>query len=321
MQPADAERLLCQGLAFTSEHGIDILRYWATANLAEVRCLQGRWPEAADLATPVVQAPPGALLGFELPAYIRIPALVSMGRLRARRGDPDVWEPLDQAVQLAASAPSTIVHHRARIFAARAEAAWLTGDGRRAAAEAAAIYDEVLSLGARWLVGELAYWQWKAGTLATLPGCAEPYALQMSGEWRAAAAAWTALGCPYEAARASAEGDDDGALRDSLTVLERLGAQPAVLQVGRRMRDLGFGRIPRGPRATTRANPANLTTREVEVLSLMAEGRRNAEIAVQLFLSPKTVEHHVSAILAKLGVASRAEAIGRARDLDIASRM
>ena len=313
---ADAERLLGEGIAFTSEHGIDILRYWATANLAEVRCLQGRWPEAAELAMLVVSTPPGAFLGFTLPAYIRIPALVTLARVRARRGDPDVWAPLDEALRLAAPDSSAIVHHRARIFAARAEAAWLAGEAARAATEASAIYPEVLALGAPWLVGELAYWQWKAGTLAAPPCCAEPYALQMQGEWRAAAAAWLALDCPYEGARARAEADDEEALRQALLALERLGAQPAAGQAARRMRDLGLSRIPRGPRATTRANPANLTARELEVLAQMAEGRRNTEIADRLFLSPKTVEHHVSAILAKLAVASRAEAIAHARDFD-----
>jgi DNA-binding NarL/FixJ family response regulator len=80
------------------------------------------------------------------------------------------------------------------------------------------------------------------------------------------------------------------------------------------MRALGFQNVPRGPRATTRANPALLTAREQEVLALLAAGRRNAEIAACLYCSAKTVEHHVSAILRKLGVATRAEAIARAKE-------
>jgi DNA-binding NarL/FixJ family response regulator len=95
----------------------------------------------------------------------------------------------------------------------------------------------------------------------------------------------------------------------------RLSAPAAGTLVVRRMRELGFGNVPGGPPAATRANPANLTAREVEVLGLMVEGRRNAEIAERLFLSPKTVEHHVSAILAKLGASSRAEAIARAQQI------
>jgi DNA-binding CsgD family transcriptional regulator len=313
---ADAERYLQEGIAFSAEHGIDSLRYWATAVLSQVRCLQGRCVEAADLASTVANARPDAFLGFGLPAYVRIPALTTLGRMRARRGDPDVWEPLDQALSLAAPGSSANVHQRARLGAARAEAAWLSGDVARTAAEASGIYPEVLTLGAPWLVGELAYWQWKAGSLAALPvTCADPYALQMRGEWAAAAAAWSSLGCPYEAARALAESDDEATLREALAAMLRLSAQAAGTQVVRRMRELGFGNVPRGPRAATRANPANLTAREVEVLGLMVEGRRNAEIAERLFLSPKTVEHHVSAILAKLGASSRAEAIARAQQI------
>jgi DNA-binding CsgD family transcriptional regulator len=315
---AEAERFLCEGMAFASEHGIDIQRNWAAANLAEVRCLQGRCMEAADLATQVINSRPDEFLGFALPAYIRIPALVTLGRMRARRGDPDVWEPLDQALQLATPGSSANVHQRARLAAARAEAAWLAGDPVRTATEAEAVYAEVIPLHAPWLLGELAYWQWKAGALdAPPPDCAEPYALQMRGERQAAAAAWSALGCPYEAARAMAESDEEAVMREAIVTMERLSARAAAAQVVRRMRALGLGRIPRGPRAATRANPANLTARELEVLALMAEGRRNAEIADRLFLSPKTVEHHVSSILTKLGTASRAEAIARARNLPL----
>ena len=68
-----------------------------------------------------------------------------------------------------------------------------------------------------------------------------------------------------------------------------------------------------GPRASTRSHPAGLTRREARVLELLSEGRTNAEIARTLVRSEKTVEHHVSAILAKLGAATRTEAASIAR--------
>jgi DNA-binding NarL/FixJ family response regulator len=74
-------------------------------------------------------------------------------------------------------------------------------------------------------------------------------------------------------------------------------------------------KLPRGPRPGTRQNPANLTRSQLRVLTLVAEGLTNAEIAGRLFLAPKTVEHHVSAILAKLDARSRVEAAVRAREL------
>jgi DNA-binding NarL/FixJ family response regulator len=74
--------------------------------------------------------------------------------------------------------------------------------------------------------------------------------------------------------------------------------------------------IPRGPRPASRAAPAGLTPRQVEVLDLLAAGATNGEIAETLVIAPKTVEHHVSAVLAKLGVTSRREAAAAAARLE-----
>ena len=66
--------------------------------------------------------------------------------------------------------------------------------------------------------------------------------------------------------------------------------------------------MPRGPQSATRSNPAGLTARQVEILGLLAEGRTNAEIAERLVVSVRTVDHHVSAVLQKLGLTGRREA-------------
>ena len=130
------------------------------------------------------------------------------------------------------------------------------------------------------------------------------------------------LGCPYEGALALAlaGAGDDGALRRAFEDLQSLGARPAAAIVGRRLRERGVRGLPRGPRASTRDNPAGLTAREVEVLDLVGQGLRNADIAARLFLSEKTVGHHVSAILRKLGVRTRGEAAAEAQRLGIASQ-
>jgi DNA-binding CsgD family transcriptional regulator len=170
-------------------------------------------------------------------------------------------------------------------------------------------------------VGELACWRWRAGIEEEVPpGAAEPYAVEIAGDWRRAADLWAKLGCPYEAALALADADDDDALRRALQELQRLGARPAAAIVARRLRERGARGLPRGPRPGTQQNPANLTPRELEILALVAQGMRNAEIAERLFLSPRTVDHHVSAILRKLDVDSRGQASTEAVRLGLADQ-
>jgi DNA-binding NarL/FixJ family response regulator len=137
--------------------------------------------------------------------------------------------------------------------------------------------------------------------------------LQIDGDWRGAAREWARQSHPYEAAFALLDGDEP-ALREALAEFERLGAKPAAALASRRLREMGARGIPRGPRASTSADADGLTSRERDVLDLLADNLSNAEIAARLFLSEKTVAHHVSAILGKMDVRSRAAAVdARAR--------
>jgi len=134
----------------------------------------------------------------------------------------------------------------------------------------------------------------------------------MNGQWQDAAQAWAALGCPYERARALADGDS-AAQRQALAIFEQLGAAPAAEALRRRLRDAGERGIPRGARTSTQGHPAGLTRAEQQVLALMAQDLRNAEIAARIHRSVRTVDHHVAAVLAKLGVDSRQAAVQQAR--------
>jgi DNA-binding CsgD family transcriptional regulator len=309
---AVADRHLESGLKYASERGLDL---WHTYLLTYRACSEldrGRWPEAVDTAAQVLRV--------QLPSTLpRAVALAVTGLVRARRGDADPWPLLDDALTLAE--PTGELQRMGPVAAARAEAAWLQGRPDMIAAATQATFELALRREAAWPIGQLAYWRWRAGLLhESPPGAAEPYAAQIGGEWARAAELWTEIGCPYEAALALADADDDATLRQALETLQSLDATPAAAIVARRLRERGASGLPRGPRAATRRNPANLTARELEVLELVAQGLRNADIADRLFLSAKTVDHHVSAILRKLGVHTRGEAGAEAVRLGVHSK-
>ena len=171
---------------------------------------------------------------------------------------------------------------------------------------------------APWIKGELLWWQSRAQAIVSIPAdVAPPFQFMLAGDWRAAATAWERIGMPYEQALALAEGSE-GALREALGILG-LGAGPLAAIVRRRLRERGAKGVPRGRRDTTRANPQGLTSKEVEVLFLLALGDSNAQLGRRLHRSTKTIDHHVSAILEKLGVRTRAEAVATAYALGIVS--
>jgi DNA-binding NarL/FixJ family response regulator len=139
----------------------------------------------------------------------------------------------------------------------------------------------------------------------------ERYAAGLRGDWRTAAQEWGCFGDPYERALELVESGQVGPTREAVVVLDRLGASPAAAMARRRLRGLGVTRLPRQPKPTTRTNPAGLTDREIEILRLLGTGMSNAEIAATLVVSTRTVDHHVFAVLQKLGVSNRRDAAGR----------
>jgi DNA-binding CsgD family transcriptional regulator len=271
---------------------------------------EGRWSEAVESASIVL----GRHAVSTLPRTV---ALTILARVRARRGDPDVASLLAKARSLAD--PTGELGRMAPVAHAGVEAAWLQGDAEAAREATEETLALAVQVGAWHEVARLQSWRRRAGIeespcTSALDG---PWGLELAGEYEAAATRWTELGRPYETALALADVGTEDALRRSHELLTELGGRAAAALVARRLRALGARDIPRGPRPSTRRNAAELTARELEVLQLLADALRNAEIAERLFLSERTVENHVSAVLRKLGARSRGEAVADAARLGV----
>ena len=298
---ARAEQAYRAGVEYCEERGIFSHSAYIEAYYTICELERGNWTEAARMAGEQMRS--AEVTGVTQ----RVTVLTTLALVRMRRGDPGADELLDEALELAT--PTSEVSRIARVAAARAEQAWYCGRLADVARETAIGLASVRGHTTPWVNGELLFWQSRTQAGGPIVGqLAEPYQLLLAGDWRAAACAWERIGMPYERALALAEGPED-ALREALIVLDRLGAGPLAAIVRRRLRERGARGIPRGPNETTRASPSGLTTKELQVLHLLAQGCTNAQLARRLHRSPKTIDHHVSAILEKLGVHSRTEAV------------
>jgi DNA-binding CsgD family transcriptional regulator/tetratricopeptide (TPR) repeat protein len=223
----------------------------------------------------------------DLPGITEVPAVRVLATVELRRGGPWAEGLVARAWELAE--PTGELQWTRPAAALRAEAAWLAGDSAGVDEATREVYAAALEHGSEWDMRELATWRGRAGL-------GDPEAYVEAGD-------------PYERALALV---DAGELLEGLAILDDLGAAAPARLVRRRLRAMGVANVPRGPRPSTRAHPEGLSARQAEVLGLLSEGLSNAEIARRLFLTPKTVEHHVGAILRKLRVSSRAEAVSRA---------
>jgi DNA-binding CsgD family transcriptional regulator/tetratricopeptide (TPR) repeat protein len=300
----EAERYLTAGM--TLAEGAEFIGFldYMRGERAWLEFARGHWDEAVRRAELVLDAHPNT----------RCTALMLLGRIAARRGEPGAAGLLESAWQMAVNADE--LQRTGPVAAARAEEAWLRGDLATARDLVAPVYAEAERLSAPVHQAELGYWLAKAGQPVTVGG-GHPYAIQAAGRWREAAAVWEAAGSPYEQAAALAESPDPEPLLVALGILDELGARPLATRVRARLRGMGVARVPRGPVDETRANPAGLTARQVDVLRLLSRGYTNAQIASELVVSARTVDSHVAAVLAKLGARDRREAAGRAAELGV----
>lgn len=305
---------LREGLEFAEARELVLSAHYIAAWLGRCELELGQWDAAATLAGGLVRNP-------RCRGISRFVALVTLGWLRSRRGDPGVWPLLDEALVLARS-----TGHLQRLWpiaASRAEAAWIEGrlDDELALVDEVAALAEQLSY---WpAFEELRVWQRMAADVdrgdmdrGEIGSAQLPFGLLAAGRPDLARDGWASLGCPYEKAMAMFDIATLEELRAAHGVFDGLGAAPMRERTAEAIRCLGAV-APRRPTASTRANPHALTNRELAVLALVATGRTNRGIAEELHISVKTVDHHVSNVLAKMGVRSRAEAAVAAERLGL----
>ena len=289
----EAEAVLVDALQLSEERDIPICSMWQRGVRARLLLLTGRWSEAEQDARAVLAA-------GNLPLSLLWPHLV-LGLLAARRDAPTENPHLDEQwrIALRIDVPDKL----AAAAAALAENAWVT---RRADPRLA---DPRIPQLVSWSAAR----EHASGSLARWARRLAAAEIQELGP----GAATRPDDDPYERALAQwDEGTTDGLLA-ALAELDDLGARAVAAHVRARLRERGVAVVPRGPLEVTRANPAGLTARQLDVLALLVDGLSNADIARRLVISRKTADHHVSAILAKLAVRSRGEAVAAARRLGV----
>jgi len=311
-RPEPARRYLVIAERAAAEHDLEHFRFFVESQWCHLLLWCGEWDDAqrrlrALLGPSAQTADPGANLALPL---------TFLGRLLARRGDDEASEMIDRGWELNAA---TGERHRIAVAGgARIEAAWLRGDDAAVYAIGAELLGRYLGAGHEMLRGEVLRYLRRAGAdVEPFRGCLPPVAAGIAGDWAAAAKLWAEAGNPYEEALELAESPEPVVAVRGLEMLDRLGAVPAAALVRRRLRGDGIRAIPRGPCATTRANPGWLTARQLDVLALVADGHTNAEIASRLYVSRRTVDNHVAALLTRLGVGSRRAAAARAAELGL----
>ncbi|HEY5968743.1 MAG TPA: AAA family ATPase [Chitinophagaceae bacterium] len=303
-----AKQVLEEGINYCEERNLDASKNYKLYAKARMLLETGDWKQASMIIENLLLNP--SQLGS-----VKITALALLAIIKIRKGEEDVLVYLNEAKLLAMK---TKEHSRIiPVMIAELQYEWLTGMQRVTEEEIKLSIELVQGVDNIFLNSEFSFWLQKVRKKDLgLPELYEPYKLLKEGKSRLAAAFWEIKGCPFEKAFALFAGNEED-MKNALLVFQQIGADAVYEKIKMEMRAVGIKKIPRGLRESTKTNPAQLTNRELDVLHLLQKGIQNKEIAGTLFISPKTADHHISNILFKLDVKSRAKAVTEAVRLGI----
>ena len=293
-----AERVLEESLRLTVERDIPICNHWQTGVRSRLRFLEGRWSAALEDAG-------DTLARTGMPIATLWPQVVS-GLVALRRTGSDDGH-LERAWELAERLDEPL--RRIPVLSAFAERWWLTGTpDPRVVHAATALRQDADPTATAWVAGDLAVWLQPTRPRVPRAGRGRGRTLQAHPD-RTARGGCVLVAPGWHRLRGGhvlyADSANTAARIRGIERLDLLGATATADRLRRGLREDGIEHVPPRPRASTQANPAGLTNRQLDVARLVARGFTNAEIAERLFISVKTADHHVSAVLMKLGLTSR----------------
>ncbi|HEX5654466.1 MAG TPA: AAA family ATPase [Chitinophagaceae bacterium] len=303
-----ANQILEEGIQYCEERDLDSWRFCMLTIRARLNLETGNWKEAYSIADKLLK-------DENQPTTVVISVLPVVASIKMRTGDTDVLPLLTETLSKAFE--NMEMQRIIPSLVALLEYEWLTGktviktgDLERAIGMMGQSINNIEN-------NEFAFWLLKARKKhLPLDDLYEGYDVGTVKKAQKAAVLWEKLGCPYVKAMVLFEGDDDDK-RQAIKIVHELGATAIYEKMKMQMRMSGIKSIPRGLRKTTLSNAAQLTIRELDVLQLLKEGLQNKEIASRLFISAKTVDHHISSILFKLDSNSRTKAVKEAISREI----
>jgi DNA-binding CsgD family transcriptional regulator len=302
-----AKQTLEEGINYCEERDIDSLKLYMLGWKARLNLETGHWNEAFTIASNLLKKE-------NLPPVIKIGALTVVATIKIRTGEQDALPLLLEAKKLAFV--TTELQRVIPAMIAMLEYEWASG---KRYIEREVLHETMnMFLHLEKISQKCRFFFWLDKMKEHYPEIREKCKTDLHSEKtpQEEADSWENLGCPYEQALSLFDGTEDNK-RKALSIIQQLGADAIYEKLKMEMRSSGIKKIPRGLRGSTKANPAQLTNRELDVLQLLKKGIQNREIAEALFISPKTVDHHISSILFKLDVKSRSKAVTEAARLGI----